>query len=136
MNALRIWATAIASLLLASTLTAQAPNDTVSIRLIDADLRSAVQLLSQYLDRPVVIPNVPSIKVTIETPRAVHKSEILGLLRATLESQSLELVVDSSGGAGGPYIIKQRVAAVLQSYDPAAARRSRGDVQLYVLRLR
>jgi general secretion pathway protein D len=138
MNPLRTWATAIMFVLLAGTLKAQAtaPDDTVSIRLIDADLRSAVQLLSQYLDRPVVIPNVPSIKVTIETPRAVRKSEILGLLRATLQSQSLEMVVDSSGGPGGPYMIRQRASVAAPSYDPAVTRRSRGDVQLYVLRLR
>jgi len=136
MKSLWTWAAAITFVLLASTLKAQAPDDTVSIRLIDADLRSAVQLLSQYLDRPVVIANVPSIKVTIETPRAVRKSEIFGLLRATLESQSLEIVVDSTGGPGGPYMVRQRAPAVLPSYDPAAARRSRGDVQLYVLRLR
>jgi general secretion pathway protein D len=136
----RIWATAIIFVLLASTLEAQAPqapDDTVSIRLIDADLRSAVQLLSQYLDRPVVIPNVPSIKVTIETPRAVRKNEILGLLRATLQSQSLEMVVDSSSGPGGPYMIRPRASVAAPSYDPAVARRSRGgDMQLYVLRLR
>jgi general secretion pathway protein D len=108
----------------------------VSIRLIDADLRAAIQLLSQYIDRPVVITNVPATKVTIETPRAIRTGEVLGLLRATLETQNLELVVDSSAGPGGPYRIRQRDAATAQSYDPAAARRSNGDMQLHVIRLR
>ncbi|HVS59776.1 MAG TPA: secretin N-terminal domain-containing protein [Gemmatimonadaceae bacterium] len=136
MNLYKTWAPAVTLLMLASTLTAQTPVDTVSIRLIDADLRAAVQLLSQYIDRPVIITNVPTTKVTIETPRAVRRSDVLGLLRATLESQNLELVVDTSAGPSGPYRIQQREVRAPQSYDPMAGRRNRGDMRLYVLRLR
>lgn len=121
---------------LAGSLAAQAPDDTVSIRLNDADLRAAVQLLSQYIDRPVVITNVPATKVTIETPRAIRKSEVLGLLRATLESQNLELVMDSSAGPGGPYRIRQREVRQAQTYGPVSGRQGGGDRRLYVLRLR
>jgi general secretion pathway protein D len=95
-----------------------------------------VQLLSQYIDRPIVMSNVPATKVTIETPRAVRKGDVIGLLRATLESQNLELVVDSSGGTNGPYRIQQREARAPQPSNPFAGRRGSGDMQLYVLRLR
>lgn len=132
----RIGGTAITLMMAASTLAAQAMDDTVSIRLNDADLRAAVQLLSQYIDRPVVITNVPSTKVTIETPRAIRKSDVLGLLRATLESQNLELVVDSSAGTNGPYRIRQREVRPVQSYGSVPGRQIGGDRRLYVLRLR
>jgi general secretion pathway protein D len=132
----RNWVPSIALVMVVSNLSAQTPADTVSIRLTDADLRSAVQLLSQYIDRPIVMSNVPATKVTIETPRAVRKAEVLGLLRATLESQNLELAVDTSAGAGGAYRIQQREVRATLPSDPLAGRRPGGVLQLYVLRLR
>jgi general secretion pathway protein D len=126
----------IALVIAASSLSAQMPADTVSIRLSDADLRSAVQLLSQYIDRPIVMSNVPATKVTIETPRAIRRTEVLGLLRATLEGQNLELTVDTSAGSNAPYRIQQREIRASVSTDPLAGRRAGGPLQLYVLRLR
>jgi general secretion pathway protein D len=122
--------------MVASSLSAQIPVDTVSIRLNDADLRSAVQLLSQYIDRPIVMSNVPATKVTIETPRAIRKTEVLALLRATLEGQNLELAVDTSAGSNAPYRIQPRDVRAPVANDPLASRRNSGPLQLYVLRLR
>ena len=110
--------------------------DTVSIHLTEVDLRTAVQLLSQYIDRPVVITNVPATKVTLETPKAVRRAEVLPLLRATLESQNLELVSDTAGGPQAPYRIRTK------PQDPPAQQftgplgHSEGPVQLYVVHLR
>lgn len=73
--------------------------DSVSIRLVDVDVRTAVQLLSQYLDKPVVIGAVPmGSRVTLETPHPVLKSEILALLRGLLASENLELASDATSG--------------------------------------
>jgi general secretion pathway protein D len=136
MSLSRIWVLPLTLAMIVTSLSGQTPIDTVSIRLNDADLRAAVQLLSQYMDRPVVITNVPATRVTIETPKAIHRSDVIGLLRATLESQNLELVVDTSAGPSGPYRIQQREIRAPPSYNPLAGRRSGGDIRLYVLRLR
>jgi general secretion pathway protein D len=72
--------------------------DSVTIHLIDVDLRVAVSALAPYLDRPVVFGNVPALKVTLETPRAVPRSDVVRLLTGIVESQNLELALDSSAG--------------------------------------
>lgn len=43
--------------------------DSVTIRLVDVDVRSAVQALARYLDRPVAFGTIAASRVTIETPR-------------------------------------------------------------------
>lgn len=71
--------------------------DSVTVRLVDADLRAAVQALGRYLDRPVVFGgNVPGARVTLETPRPVPRAAVAQLLEGLLESQNLELVSDSA----------------------------------------
>jgi len=78
-----------------------ARGDSVSIRLVDVDLRGAVQALSQYLDRPIVFGGAaagaaPQARVTLETPRPVPRADVTRLLRGVLESQSFELVEDTA----------------------------------------
>ena len=112
--------------------TAQLP-DTVRFRLADVDLRAAVELLSQYLDRPIVIGALTGSHVSLNTPTAVHRREVPGLLRAILDAQNYELVADSSG----PYRIRQRAApGMVGQNDP---RRQIGDMgastQLFTIRL-
>jgi general secretion pathway protein D len=96
---------ALAVLAIASRLSAQrAPSpvsdvgDSVTIHLVDVDLRVAVSALAPYLDRPVVFGNVPALRVTLETPHPVPRSDIERLLRGVVESQNLEVVVDSAAG--------------------------------------
>ncbi|HEX2780175.1 MAG TPA: secretin N-terminal domain-containing protein [Gemmatimonadaceae bacterium] len=110
-----------------------ARGDSVTIRLVDADLRSVVQVLSRYLDRPVVFGSIGAARVTIETPRPVATSEIARLLRGTIESQGYELVADT---AAGLYRVRQKEPP--RPAAPAAETRSTGaaqGVQLFVLRL-
>src|SRR6185312_3816185 len=71
--------------------------DSVTIRLIDVDVRAAVEALGQYLDRPVVFGSVAGGKVTLQTPHPIARKEVLPLLRTTLESQNMEIVADSTG---------------------------------------
>lgn len=79
-----------------------ARGDSVTIRLVDADLRAAVQALGSYVDRPVLfgagagIPNAG--RVTLETPQPVPRGDVVRLLRGLVESQGLEFVLDSTAG--------------------------------------
>jgi general secretion pathway protein D len=88
-----------------SSLGAQRPSspvselgDSVTIHLVDVDLRVAVSALAPYLDRPVVFGAVPALRVTLETPRAVPRSDVVRLLTGVVESQNLELSLDSTAG--------------------------------------
>ena len=112
-----------------------ARNDSVSIRLVDVDLRSAVQVLSKYLDRPVVFGGVSGVRVTLETPRPVPMGEVTRLLRGLLESQNYELFADTTAAI---YRVRQREAArqlgsQLQAQPQQSAQQS---LQLYVIHLR
>lgn len=105
--------------------------DTVSIHLIDVDVHTAIQALSPYLDRPVVFGSIGNSKVTLQTPHAIRVAEVLPLLKATLQSENLELVSDS----GGPYQVRQKQTPVpMPDLNPARGPPT-GDARLFVIRL-
>ncbi len=68
-----------------------ARNDSVSVRLVNADLRLAIQALARYLDRPVVFGNIGDLRVTLETPQPVARDQLPDLLRGLLRSYGLAL---------------------------------------------
>lgn len=103
--------------------------DTVRFRLLDVELRAAVQVLGQYLDRPIVSSGITGSRVTLQTPAPVRRSDVPDLLRAMLENQGLELVADSAG----PYTIRQRAGAAATS--PREMVSGPGGAQLFVIRL-
>ena len=73
--------------------------DTVSVRIVDTELRSAVALLARYVDRPVLIAaGIGSSRVTLETSRAMPRSDVLRLLRGLVESQGLRMTEDTVAG--------------------------------------
>lgn len=72
--------------------------DSVTIRIVNTELRTAVQIMGQYLDRPVVYSGAAGPPVTLETPRPVRRIDVVRLLGGLLESQNYELVRDDSGG--------------------------------------
>ena len=77
--------------------------DGVNVRLVDVDLRVAVQALARYLDRPVLVvaPSAPGAgvpRVTLETPRALARADVPRLLRGVVESQGWEMVTDDAAG--------------------------------------
>jgi general secretion pathway protein D len=88
-------AVTFALLLLGST--ADAQTDSVTIRIVNTELRSAVQIMQQYLDKPVIFAG-PSggTPVTLQTPHPVPRRDVTRLLRGLLESQGYELVDDSA----------------------------------------
>jgi general secretion pathway protein D len=74
-------------------------DDSVSIRVVDADLRVAVSLLARYIDRPVLVASgVTGGKVTLEAQRSVPRSSVERLLRGLVESQGLQLITDTVAG--------------------------------------
>jgi len=111
-----------------------ARGDSINIHLVDVDIRVAVQALAAYLDRPVVLGAVPSTKVSVETPRPVARGDVVRLLRSVLESQDLDLVVDS---AGGVYRVqpKEPPKPVAMESPPGGGGQG-GQLELFVIHLR
>ena len=74
-------------------------SDSVSLRMVNTELRAAVQIMQQYLDKPVIFSG-PSAgpQITLELPRPVPRGEVLRLLRGLLDSQGYELVDDTTSG--------------------------------------
>lgn len=105
-------------------------HDSVTVHLVDVDLRAAVQALAPFIDRPVVYASsIPSARVTIETPHPTPRTDVLDLMRGMLASQNLELVQDSSFYRIAP---KAPAAAPAVAPTPSA---TGGTVQLYVIHL-
>lgn len=104
--------------------------DSVMIRLVDADLRGAIQSLARFVDRPVVFGGVSNARVTLETPAPVPRADVQQLLRGILESQGFELVADS-----GLYRVRQRQATPNPESAPAP-HASTGTVELFSIHLR
>jgi type II secretory pathway component GspD/PulD (secretin) len=106
----------------------------VTINIVDADLRAAVQSLARYLDRPVVFGAMEAHRITLQTPQPVPPGDVPALLRATLESQGYELVDD-----GSAFRVRQKSPsqqAGLPSAQQSPQNAGGGPVELFVLRLR
>lgn len=105
--------------------------DSVEVRFVDVELRAAVQALSRYLDRPVLFAGLPGVRITLETPRLVGRSQVHPLLRALLESHNFELVQDSSH-----YRVRQRESPPVSASAPISAGPASAELRLTVIRLR
>jgi general secretion pathway protein D len=92
---------------------AQQPG-TVRINYVDADLRDVIRSLAAVLGVNVILTDVPSKRITLQTPEPVAASQAGAVLESVLESQGLVLVQT------GP------VAQVL----PEAKRPSTGPVRM------
>ncbi len=101
--------------------------DSVVVHFVEADLRAVVQALARHLDRPVLFANLPSLRVTLETPRPIARTDLPRLLRGLIESHNLELVSDSAY-----YRVQQRAQAAPAPSGPQSAR----EIELTVVRLR
>ncbi len=117
------------------TAAVQLARDSLTVQFVDADLRSVVQALARYLPKPLLIASVPSVRVTLETPRPVPQSQLLPLLRGLLEGQNLDLAEETAF-----YRIRPRGTGPALPGGPAAppdsAAQRRGTVQLFAVRLR
>ncbi len=77
----------------------QSQPDSVTIRIVGIELRSAVQIIQQYIDRPIIFSGPGAgPQVTLETPHPVALADVPRLLRGLLDSQGYELVSDTASG--------------------------------------
>lgn len=130
----------IALLLIAASVSAQTPRDTpvqsdsVDVRLVDVDLRTAAQALGRYLDRPIVIGNtLPPNRVTLETPHRIARRDVLPLLRGMLEGQNVELVEDTVAHL---YRLKGKAVAAVRSPSLPSATGMSQVPDLHAIRLK
>ncbi|HKS04924.1 MAG TPA: secretin N-terminal domain-containing protein [Gemmatimonadaceae bacterium] len=107
-------------------------DDSVMIRIVNLELRTAVQMLQQYLDRPVVMSGNGSATVTLETPKPVPRSAVLPLLRGLLDNNGFDLVADSSG-----QMYRARARASGPTFNPPTTQRvQQAALELFVLPLK
>lgn len=107
--------------------------DSVSVNLVDVDLRAAIQALSPYIDRPIVFGAISGVRATLQTPQPIAASEVARLLRGLLESQGFELFADS---AAGLYRVRQKETPRSPADSPAPLATPGGALQLNVIHLR
>jgi general secretion pathway protein D len=105
--------------------------DSVTVRFVDADLRVAIQALARYVDRPVLLSATPSVRVTLETPHPISRSDVLPLLRGMIEAQNLELLRDSAF-----YRVRQKDAPPPAAPTQPVASQRGAALELTVLHLR
>jgi len=124
----------------ASGATAAPKEDSVTIRLVNTELRAAVQLIAQYLDRPVLFSGPGGSMVTLETPRPVPRADVPRLLQSLLDSQNYELVNDTLGRV---FRVRPKEAPKPPQQDqlqtqmnPGAVQRGVGNIELFVLPLK
>jgi type II secretory pathway component GspD/PulD (secretin) len=122
----------------------------VNVNLVDTELRAAVAVLSQYLDRPVMYGQLGNQRITFVSPRPLARADIPGLLR-TLLADNGYVMEDSEGG----YRIRERDVAAPAAgppqpgmapgqpgfgappgTQPGPSLASAGGVELFVIRLR
>lgn len=114
-----------------------ARGDSVSVRLVDVDIRSAVQAMGRYLEHPVIYGASSGARVTLETPRPVSRASMAQLLKGLLDSQGLDFKLDS---ASATYRVSNRQPTPLPT--PAASpaspssRGQFGAQELFVIQLR
>ena len=108
-------------------------SDSVMVRLIEVDIRAAIQALGRYLPKPVLVGSIQPVRVTFETPTPVSRGAIPGILKGLVESQSLEFTEDSTFYRIGP------ASADRPNTRPTSGQPGGSDaatVQLFVIRLK
>jgi len=108
--------------------------DSVIIRIVGIDLRAAVQIIQQYIDRPIIFSGSgPGPQVTLETPHPVARADVPRLLRGLLDAQGYELVSDT---ASGTYRARQKPGVTAPTTNPVSSLRVAGAPELFVIPLR
>ncbi|MBY0492072.1 MAG: hypothetical protein K2R93_19680 [Gemmatimonadaceae bacterium] len=110
--------------------------DSITVRIVDTDIRAAIQAMARWLDRPVAFGALPSVRVTIESARPLPRTQLLPLLRSTLEANNLELQSDSAAG-----LYRVRTRELQRAAGPSAAERPpqgivSGGIELFVIHLK
>ncbi len=110
-------------------------DDSLAVRLVEVDIRAAIQALGRYLSKAVLVGTIQPVRVTLETPGFVHRSAVPALLRGLVESQGLELAEDSAFYRVAPRLGEPPVRRGAEQ--PGADGQGRGGpVELFVVRLK
>ena len=137
----------------AATLSAQradslvrARGDSVTIRMVDVDVRAALQVLGSYVDRPLSFASLPPVRITLTTPQPIARAQVVPLLKGLLETHNLELALDTVAQL---YRVRARPVATPMSPQgqraeghaagataPAPSLASSNGLELFVIRLR
>lgn len=72
------------------------PQDTVKLDFVDADLGAVVQAMGRQIGKPVIAADIPQIRVTLETPGFVPRTNLRSLLEGLVETHGLRLTEESS----------------------------------------
>ncbi len=104
----------------------------MSIRIINTEVSAAVQILAQYLDRPVMVAGGVTGTVTLESPVPVPRASVLRLLRGMVEGQGLEFVDDT---AAGLYRVRPRDAARVVASQSGGSPRPSQSLEFFVIPL-
>ncbi len=110
----------------------RAVNDSLSVRFVDADIRSVIQALGRYLPKPVLVSTMPPARVSLETPGRVPRTAVPALIRGLAESNNLEVTEDSAFFRIAPRVPE---AVRFPAGAPGAPGQA-GAVQLFVVRLK
>lgn len=111
--------------------------DSVTVRFLDADLRSVIQAVGRYLPKPIVSGDVPGTRVSLETPSPVSRVQLATLLQGLVEAQNLSFIEDSAFIRIGPKTAAQLERAPVPGGGPAPTYgASAQPVQLFVVRLK
>jgi general secretion pathway protein D len=118
-------------------------SDSVTLRIVNTELRAAVQIVQQYLDKPVIFSGPGAgPQVTLEPPRPVARVDVPRLLRGLLDSQGYEFVEDTASGTyrarpkEQPRPIPLTPMAPLQQPNDAVVRRQTTAPELFVIALK
>ena len=122
---------------------ARRTSDSVTLRIVNTELRTAVQIVQQYLDKPVIFTGPSSgPQVTLEPPRAIARADVPRLLRGLLDSQGYEFIEDTASGTYRARPKEQARALPTFPINPAqqsseqASRRQAGAPELFVIALK
>jgi general secretion pathway protein D len=105
-------------------------NDSVSIHLVDVDIRTAIEALGPFLEKPVTFGIATSARISLQTPTPIPRSDVGQLLRGLLASQGFDLRSDT-----GLYTVQARPVATPPSTNSTVATAASG-IQLFAVHLR
>ncbi|HTI62341.1 MAG TPA: hypothetical protein VL524_02450, partial [Gemmatimonadaceae bacterium] len=112
--------------------------DSVTLRIVNTELRTAVQIIQQYLDRPVIFagPNGGQ-QVTLELPRPIPRADVPRLLRGLLDAQGYELLDDTASGTYRARLKEpSRPNTIAAAPTATPSRDPRASPQLFVIALK
>lgn len=116
-------------------------DDSVTVRLVDVDLRVALSALARYLDRPLLFGALPAQRVTFATPSPVPRANVPGFVRGIANAYGVEFTLDSAGAfyrvaTQSPQRLPGSPASTRARVGDAPLFASAGGQQLFVIRLR